>query len=393
MCTRLFGTCYLCFLLFTGAAAISFSANAQQDTSHHGNAQAVELYSPYTSISVTPGQTINYSISIINHSNSTKNVGLEADGIPRNWTHTLKSGGFDISRISVLPKKQENASLQLMVPLRVNRGYYHFTVRAGGYTTLPLTVIVSKQGTYKTDFSTAQANLEGASSTTFTFNAKLVNETADTALYALESQAPPGWMVAFKVNYSNQVASVNVAPNQTENITITVNAPDQVKAGTYQIPVFATTGSTTAGLNLSVVITGSYAMELSTPTGLLSSHITAGGEKDIALVVKNTGSAPLKNISLSSQTPADWSVAFSPAKIDEIEPGATSQVTAEVKASKEAIAGDYATTLTATTPETSSHTDFRISVRTSMLWGWIGVIIILLALLSVYYLFRKYGRR
>ncbi|MGH2643736.1 MAG: NEW3 domain-containing protein, partial [Chitinophagaceae bacterium] len=134
-------------------------------------------------------------------------------------------------------------------------------------------------------------------------------------------------------------------------------------------------------------------IELSTPTGLLSTHITAGGEKDIALVVKNTGSASLKNISLSSQTPADWGVTFSPAKIDEIDPGATSQVTAQIKASKEAIAGDYATTLTATTPEASSNANFRVSVRTSMLWGWIGVIIIILALLSVYYLFRKYGRR
>lgn len=393
MLTRLFRTHAVCSVFFIGLLMTAVSANAQQDTSHHVSASGVELYSPYTSISVTPGQTINYSISVINHSNTTKNVGLELEGIPWNWTHTLKSGGFDISRIAVLPKKQENVSLQLMIPLKVNKGYYHFAVGARGFTTLPLTVIVSKQGTYKTSFTTQQSNLEGASSTTFTYNAKLVNETADTALYALESQAPPGWMVAFKVNYSKQVASVNVNPNQTENITITVNAPDQVAAGTYQIPVFATTGSTTASLNLSVVITGSYAMELSTPTGLLSTHITAGGEKDIALIVKNTGSAALKNVTLSSQTPADWGVTFSPAKIDEIEPGATSQVTAQVKASKEAIAGDYATTLTATTPEASSHADFRISVRTSMLWGWIGVIIIILAFLSVYYLFRKYGRR
>lgn len=393
MFARLSRTSCLCSLFLIGLAILSLTANAQSDTSHAKPSSGVSLYSPYTSISVTPGQTINYSITVINNSKMIKNVGLELAGIPRSWTHTLKSGGYDISRISVLPKKQETVSLQLLVPLKVNKGYYHFAVRAAGYTTLPLTVIVAKQGSYKTAFSTQQANLEGPASTTFTFNAKLINETADTELYAFESQAPPGWIVAFKVNYSKQVASVNVNPNQTENVTISVNPPDQVAAGTYQIPVYATTGSSTANLNLSVVITGSYAMELSTPTGLLSTHINAGGEKDIALIVKNTGSAPLKNVSLTSQTPANWNVTFTPAKIDEIQPGQSSQVTAAVKASKDAIAGDYATTMTANTPETSSHADFRVSVRTSMLWGWVGVIIIILALLSVYYLFRKYGRR
>lgn len=393
MFVRLFRTCKSGSLFFIALAFLGFTANAQNDSAAGKSRPLVSLYSPYTSISVSPGQTLNYSITVINHSNAIRNVGLELLGIPRSWTHSLKSGGYEISRISVLPKKQESLSLELMVPLKVNKGYYHFEVKADGYSTLPMTVVVAKQGSYKTAFSTQQANLEGASSTTFTFNAKLINETADTELYAFESQAPPGWIVAFKVNYSKQVASVNVNPNQTENITITVNPPDQVAAGTYDIPVFATTGSSTANLNLSVVITGSYAMELSTPTGLLSTHITAGGDKDIALVVKNTGSAPLKNVSLSSQTPANWNVTFTPTKIGEIQPGQTSQVTALVKASKDAIAGDYATTLTATTPETSSNADFRISVRTSMIWGWVGVIIIILALLSVYYLFRKYGRR
>jgi uncharacterized membrane protein len=45
------------------------------------------------------------------------------------------------------------------------------------------------------------------------------------------------------------------------------------------------------------------------------------------------------------------------------------------------------------TPEVSSKISFRISVETPLLWGWVGVLIILAALGSVWYLFRKYGRR
>jgi len=36
---------------------------------------------------------------------------------------------------------------------------------------------------------------------------------------------------------------------------------------------------------------------------------------------------------------------------------------------------------------------FRITVETSMLWGLIGVLIILVVIGGIYYLIRKYGRR
>jgi uncharacterized membrane protein len=142
-----------------------------------------------------------------------------------------------------------------------------------------------------------------------------------------------------------------------------------------------------------VVITGSYKMELTTPHGLLSTSITAGDEKRIELLVKNTGSSDLADITFSSSAPANWNVIFDPKKLDKLEPGRNASVFATIKADKKAIAGDYATNLVAKTPEVTSQAAFRISVKTPMLWGWIGVLVIVVALGSVYYLFRKFGRR
>jgi uncharacterized membrane protein len=292
----------------------------------------------------------------------------------------------------VLPNQKETISLAVNVPLKIKKGTYHFSVRATGYSVLPLTVVVAREGAYKTALSTKQANLEGAASTAFTFNATLMNETADTQLYALKSEAPAGWDVTFKANYK-QVASVNVDANQTENLTISVDPPDEVAAGTYNIPVYASTSETSAYLPLQVVITGSYGMKLTTPTGLLSTHITAGSEERVKLLVKNTGSATLKKINLSFTAPTNWDVTFDPGQVDVLLPGKTTEVFATIKADKDAIAGDYMADLQAKTAETSSKAAFRVSVRTSMLWGWIGILIILIALGSVYYLFRKYGRR
>lgn len=56
--------------------------------------------------------------------------------------------------------------------------------------------------------------------------------------------------------------------------------------------------------------------------------------------------------------------------------GQTTNVVATVKASKKALPGDYVTKMTVKTPEVNATTDFRISVKTPMIWGWVGVLII-----------------
>jgi uncharacterized membrane protein len=206
------------------------------------------------------------------------------------------------------------------------------------------------------------------------------------------ADAPPGWKVSFKYN-AHQVNSAEVNENSNAKISIEIDPPDMIAAGTYKIPVHASTNSTSAELELEVVINGSYAMELSTPTGLLSTGITAGDQKRIELIVINTGSAQLKGIQMAASAPINWEVTFDPKVIDMVGPGKTAQVSAVVKAARKAIPGDYVANIDARTQEVTSRAQIRISVRTSMIWGWVGILIICAAAGSVYYLFRKYGRR
>ena len=353
--------------------------------------KSVILYSPYTKISVSPGASIDYSIDLINNSDELTNANLSVSGLGSSWKHEMKSGGWSISQLSVLPKEKKTFNLKVDVPLKVNKGNYHFVVYAGNVK-LPLDVVVAQQGTYQTEFTTDQPNMEGNSKSTFTFSTTLKNQTADQQLYALMANAPRGWNVIFKPNYK-QATSAQVEPNSSQNVSIDITPPANVEAGSYKIPVRAATGTTSAELELEVVVTGSFQMELTTPRGLLSTDITAGDVKRIELEVKNTGSSLLKDIQLSASKPADWEVTFEPTKIDALKAGETSTVTAILKASKKALPGDYVTTIMAKTPEVNADAQFRIAVKTPMIWGWVGVLIIAAAIGVVYYLFRKYGRR
>lgn len=163
--------------------------------------------------------------------------------------------------------------------------------------------------------------------------------------------------------------------------------------GSFSIPIRASNSSTSSELALEAVITGSYGLELTTPSGLLSTNVNAGGSKTIELLVKNTGTAPLSDINLSADTPVDWEVSFNPKTIENLPAGKSTTVEAKLTSSDKAIAGDYVTSLKAAAAEASSDAQFRVAVKGSMLWGWIGVLVILAILGGIYVLIRKYGRR
>lgn len=353
---------------------------------------SVTLYTPYTKITVAPGESVDYSVDVINNSDELQNVDLSVSGIPKLWNYNLKCGGLAISQLSILPKEKKSFTLKVEVPFQVNKGSYRFKVSAGELGFLPLAITISEKGTYETEFSSDQPNMEGHSGSTFSFRSKLNNQTADVQLYALMAEVQRGWNVVFKTG-GKQVSSVEIEANGNKEINIDINPPAQVEAGKYKIPITAVTNNTSSKLELEVVITGTYNMELTTQTGLLSANITAGEEKKLELVVKNTGSSPLTDIQLSSSAPSNWSVQFNPKKIDRLQPASTTQVYATIKADKKAIPGDYITNMEARTPEVTAKASFRIAVKTPLLWGWIGILIIFGALGSVYYLFRKYGRR
>jgi uncharacterized membrane protein len=360
-----------------------------------GNAIAagsLVLYTPYPNITVTPGESIQYTVDIINNSGEIKVADLSVNALPAKWEAKLTADGLSVQQVAVKPNDTRSVSLQVDVPLDANKGTYRFQLSAKDQSVLPLTVTVSQQGTFKTELTSEQPNMEGHTDSTFQYRATLRNRTAEKQLYALTAEVPQGWDIQFK-SEGKSVTSVHVDANSTKDIDIEIKPSEKVKSGNYKIPVRAASGSTTAEMELEVVITGSYDLEVSTPTGLLSTDVTAGGERKLQIKVTNTGTADLRDIDLSASAPVNWEVTFEPKTVTKLEAGKSAEVTATIKADEKAIAGDYVVNMSASSPEATSEAQFRVAVKTSLLWGWLGVMIILAVIGGIYYLFQRYGRR
>ncbi len=355
-------------------------------------AEPIELFTPYTSLTASPGQSVSYSVEVMNHTSDIQHIGLSVQQAPTDWTYELTSGGWTIDQITVKPDASQTINFKITIPYAVQKGEYKLSLATDKGASLPLTIHIAEAGTFRTELTTEQPNLQGASDASFTYTTTLNNKTAEEQTYALRASSPAGWQVEFKTGGQN-VSSVVLEPNSSESITVVVKPAINVTADTYKIPIEASNASTGDKLELEAVITGTYGLDLTTSDGRVSTEVTAGGSKKVELVLRNTGTSDLDGISLRSTTPADWSVEFEKDSDIALAAGESKTITATFHASSKAISGDYVASITASAAEATSSSSFRITVETSVLWGWLGILIIAGVFGGIFYLFRKYGRR
>jgi len=347
----------------------------------------------YPGISAQPGSSVTFPLTI--SGNGT--VDLEVTSVPAEWTAEIFGEGKKIHRVYVPSDSKAEAELRVQIPSTAENGSYNLSVAAsgiGGRATLTLNVRIDANASGADKIEVQYPALSGPDTATFSFRGTLYNNSGRERFYSLGAAAPDGWQVSFKPAYqSNQITSLSLEPGKSQDLDITVKPPSGVKAGKYTITAAAAYGSEIAKVDLEVEISGTYRMDLSTPSGRLNLDTTAGKKGALTLELTNTGSADLRSVNLSASAPPGWAVTFEPEKIELIKSGEKQQVTAFITPDGKAIAGDYVVSISASAPETSDSADIRVTVHTSTLWGIVGVAIIAGVIYWVVTTFNKYGRR
>ena len=119
----------------------------------------------------------------------------------------------------------------------------------------------------------------------------------------------------------------------------------------------------------------------------------ADKETSVTLSITNNGNVDLTNLNLTSTAPTNWDVSFSESTIDTLEAGATKEVTAYIKPAQDVVTGDYVTDITIKNDSASSMAEFRVSVKTPTTWGIVAVAIIVVLVVVLAGIFKKFGRR
>lgn len=354
----------------------------------------LSITTPYPAVAVEPGETATFDLQIT--SAGRERVDLNVTQKPDGWEATLRGGGFIIDGVFTDPDQAPQAQLEVDVPAEAKGGTYRVVVAAtsaAGSDTLELDLRVAKTAGGSVELSSQFPSLQGPSDATFTFDLEVQNNAPQETTFSLEAVGPEGWQVSARPAGEEQASTLIVAGGQSGSLTVTADPPDEVVADTYPIGVRVSGGGREATTELQVEITGNFAMTLTTPDERLNVDVVADRTTNIALVVRNDGTAPLVGVELTATPPTDWQVDFTPKVIEQIAPGQSAQAVASITPAGDAVAGDYVVTIDARIPETTSSMELRTTVKTSGFWGFVGLLLIVAALVGLAWVFRQYGRR
>jgi len=384
---------WLVFLLLGFLAVLPTSVWAQSPSPN------VVLWTAYPSVVQDKGQTVTFDLELSNKTTTWQDIDLKVEG-PANWEATFRKSGYTVRRVMVEPEKSLSFELQLKPPENVSAGEYTFTVKATTQERVPLKdlrlVVVMKEKTSKggLKFTTDYPNVRGQPGNSFTFRFDLVNQAEQERTVNFEATTPRDWEIVFKPGYeSRQISSLPLKGNASQTINVDITAPSRIEAGDYKFIVRAIADNDRVEVPLVITIIGKPSLSLNTATGQLNTRVSVDAPAKMTLVLRNTGSAPLQNVTFSSYKPDGWEVTFEPDKLDTLAVGETKEVNMTIKASQRALAGDYMVTVTASGSQASESKEIRVTVETPTTWGLAAVGAIAVVVLGLAFVFARFSRR
>lgn len=254
-------------------------------------------------------------------------------------------------------------------------------------------------------FTSQYPALKGSSGQTFTYELTLnYSGGTETKYFEFNVTVPEGFYYQVqKSTGSEEIPGISIDPTKTypENkIKVVVGSypwlpPDP---GDYSVTVEAVSGDVKGNINLTAIITDKFDISLSTPSGRLNTEAQVNKDNSFTMTVTNTGSTPLEGIEFKSSirgTPPGWEISFEPESIDSLPVNQDEEVKVNIKPPKKTIAGDYEITFTSATEskDASDSMNIRTTVLTPTIWGWVGVIIVILVVAGLIFMFWRLGRR
>lgn len=376
--------------------------------------RGISLYAVFPDVVVPLGnEEVELSLTVANTGEVVENLRLLVISAPDGWDYRFEAGWpKKIVRAVTLPPRDADESRQSLTftvtpPGDVKAGDYRFALKAvtqDGFleAELQLTVGLSGEpvlpGFEVVELTTDFPALEGTPGDRFEFTVTIANKGGEDLVFDLAAVIPPRWGVFFSPGWRpERIRSLPVEAGRSEDVKITLLTPPRVEAGEYPIMFQASSGDVVGTIDLEAIITGTYELLVDTivggVTGLLNTRATAGQPTHITLALGNAGTAALDDFSFTSRKPEGWTITFDPDELASLDAGQVREIAVTIEPPGRAIAGDYMVNLRISSDQAAENLDFRVTVETPTIWGWVGMAIVILVLVALLGIFATLKRR
>jgi len=385
--------------LVTGSGSFALGEDKKKDLPERG----ISVSPEYTGIIVSQGEDVSIDLNVTNKGKRQEDIDLKITLIPKGWKAMIKTYSFGVTGVHMKSDKSKNLTLKVQPEKDVGPGDYTFglsaTTRDGELSSSSQVVIAvrGKKEEKKSEgikITTSYPVLRGPTDGKFEFSLEVENKSDKDSIFNLSAQGPEKWEINFKPAYEEKfISSLRLKADQSQTMAVEVKPYPWAEPGQYKIRVKISSPEAKGEAVLTVLLTGTYRLDAGTQTGLLSLEALRGKEANLSFYVKNSGSAPLNNVRFLSFKPENWKVEFSPEKIDTLAPEALEQIEVTITPTDQALVGDYSVGLSAEAGKVSKTLEFRVTVKASAAWAWIGIGIIALVIAGLVILFIRLGRR
>jgi uncharacterized membrane protein len=387
----------ICFII------VSLQPAVAADEKDKRPPRAIEIYPEFPGVVVSQGEEVRMDIQVVNRGRTDEDVLLEVTTVPKEWKAQIRSFNFAVTGVYVPNGESKNITFLAEPDKSVKPGDYLFTIKGStkdgklqSVNDITVTVKAAEKIKKTKDIviTTSYPVLQGPSDASFEFSLEVENKMDKDAVFNLFANGPKEWNINFKPAYETKyISSLRLQKGGTSTVGVEVKPPKYAEAGEYPITVTVSSENRKAEAKLKVILTGTYKLEIGSTSGLLSLDAKQGKPANMSIYVKNTGSATNHDITFMSYKPENWEVKFEPETIAAIEPGGLQQVEVTITPYEEALVGDYSVGVDVNGEKASQSIEFRVTVKASTAWGWIGIGIIVVVIAGLIGLFLWLGRR
>ena len=248
------------------------------------------------------------------------------------------------------------------------------------------------------DMNYSEVNAYGIIGERFEFKVDVTLDGPDEQYFELEKETPPGWSIVVNPgSLSVDVPVLKLKPGKSESLTIICRPLIKQEPGEYIFKLALKSTEEGKQLQESVefkaLVKSAGVLSLTTSNGMLNTEVRPDKDNLYILIIENTGTAPVEDISIStSQEPEGWQVEFED-NIDILQVGEKMEIEANIIPPDRTIAGDYSIRFLVTSGEDTDFLDLRTAVQTPLIWRILGIALIAFVIAGIAIVFERLGRR
>jgi len=206
---------------------------------------------------------------------------------------------------------------------------------------------------------------------------------------------PENWYYRFKENAAStgEMAEVIIPASSEKDLVLEIVPPYSVATGSYNFTTVVTTPDGVA-IKKDLALNLKSGIGMSVESNRLAYEAKPGEAFNIVVYVRNTGQgSALTNVYLETTAPEGWLIQTSPNRTNSIRAGETQAFTLSVQPPGNIVASDYIVNVKVKCDQAEKERDYRITIKTDSIIPYLGGGIIVLVVVGLFLVYRKYGRR